>query len=279
MSRLDIGSAYTMQISFRPDGKQLAALVPAANDKIFIYDFQRQIMTRLTNTPGNDAFPVWSPDGNPDRLSRTTATGRATCYVIPADGSAPARRILASPFNDIPNTWSPDGTEILFTRVDAGGKAGDLDHAGRRERGTEAVVRLRALQLEGQYLAGRALDRLHFGFFGRSRTSMPGPLADLATRSAFRLSDGRSAAMVSRRQDHLLPSRSAHDGRPGRGRGDASGRHAPGDLRAGRDGVRRPAPRPDGDRFLANRANPQMRKHFGIRVVFDWTDQLNELEP
>jgi hypothetical protein len=36
---------------------------------------------------------------------------------------------------------------------------------------------------------------------------------------------------------------------------------------------------PDGERFLANRADPQLRKHFGIRVVFDWTEQLKSLEP
>jgi len=36
---------------------------------------------------------------------------------------------------------------------------------------------------------------------------------------------------------------------------------------------------PDGERFLANRANPQLRKHFGIRVMFDWTEPREELVP
>ena len=36
---------------------------------------------------------------------------------------------------------------------------------------------------------------------------------------------------------------------------------------------------PDGERFLANRADPHLRKHFGIRVMFGWTEQLKELQP
>lgn len=36
---------------------------------------------------------------------------------------------------------------------------------------------------------------------------------------------------------------------------------------------------PDGTRFLANRANPELRKHFGIRVVFRWADHLEALQP
>ena len=35
----------------------------------------------------------------------------------------------------------------------------------------------------------------------------------------------------------------------------------------------------DGTRFLANRANPELRKHFGIRVVFGWADHLEALQP
>ena len=33
---------------------------------------------------------------------------------------------------------------------------------------------------------------------------------------------------------------------------------------------------PDGKRFLANRANPHLRKHFGIRVVFAWAERVGQ---
>ena len=39
-------------------------MISAANDKVHIYDLERQTMTRLTNTPGNDGNPKWSPDGS-----------------------------------------------------------------------------------------------------------------------------------------------------------------------------------------------------------------------
>ena len=48
------GGCYLYGRHFNPTvytlGKQLAALVPAANDKIFVYDFARRTMIRLTNT-------------------------------------------------------------------------------------------------------------------------------------------------------------------------------------------------------------------------------------
>ena len=119
-SRADIGTAYALQLSLRPDGKQVAALVPAANDKIFIYDFTRKTMTRLTNSPGNDSFPRWSPDGT-QLLYQNDRDGSGDLYVIPSDGSAPARRISAGPFDDLPGTWTPDGLRILLSRVDAEG--------------------------------------------------------------------------------------------------------------------------------------------------------------
>ena len=78
-------------------------------------------MTRLTNTPGNDAVPIWSPDGS-QIVYENDRDGSADLYVIPADGSAAARRILASPLDEFPEVWSPDGTRIVFTRITANGK-------------------------------------------------------------------------------------------------------------------------------------------------------------
>ena len=62
--RIDFSAETYYAPSISPDGKKLAGRVIAANDKIHVFDLERQILTRLTNTPGNDDIPVVSPDGS-----------------------------------------------------------------------------------------------------------------------------------------------------------------------------------------------------------------------
>ncbi len=55
---------YLWSPRFSPDGKRLAVnVLTSGNLDIWVYELERDIMTRLTPTPGFDGFPVWSPDG------------------------------------------------------------------------------------------------------------------------------------------------------------------------------------------------------------------------
>jgi tricorn protease len=67
---------------------------------------------RLTTHPGEESFPVFSPDGSQIAFSRQTG-GNWDVYVMPANGGD-ARQVTTSPRNEYPNSWSPDGTTILF---------------------------------------------------------------------------------------------------------------------------------------------------------------------
>jgi Tol biopolymer transport system component len=71
---------------------------------------------RLTDTPGDDSSPVWSPDGR--RLAfLTTRDGNYEIYVMDADGGA-ATNLTRSPDVEYDQAWSPDGKTIAFTRGD-----------------------------------------------------------------------------------------------------------------------------------------------------------------
>jgi Tol biopolymer transport system component len=72
---------------------------------------------RLTNGPGMEAFPAWSPDGTRiafDWDGRGAASG---IYVMNPDGSG--QRLLANGDWGTP-AWSPDGSKIAFQKVGRG---------------------------------------------------------------------------------------------------------------------------------------------------------------
>ncbi|HVR27995.1 MAG TPA: protein kinase, partial [Thermoanaerobaculia bacterium] len=48
---------------FSPDGRRLAVQILGAASDCWVYDLERRTATRLTFDAGNDAVPVWSPDG------------------------------------------------------------------------------------------------------------------------------------------------------------------------------------------------------------------------
>jgi len=277
-SRVDIGSTYTMQLSFRPDGEQLAALIPAANDKIFLFDMERRIMTRLTNTPGNDAFPIWSRDGTMI-LYQNDRDGAGDLYVIPADGSAPARRILASPFDEYPEAWTPDGTRVLFTRVAAGRKAAIhiMPVDGSEEPAplfaSENYNWNPSISPDGRWLVyvsdSSGDPNVYARPFGRPgnpvRVSVSGgsqPQWSPDGQTIYYATEAGRMMAVS-----VLAGASLEVGTPR-------------EIFEVDETIFGNLPlAPDGERFLANRANPQLRKHFGIRVVFDWAEQLKGLTP
>jgi serine/threonine-protein kinase len=108
-----------------PDGKQLAVQInDNGNLSIWIYEFARNTLTRLTFAPGVSSSPVWTPDGRRVIYNRRTTTGSPSFYWKLADGSGNEEALSEKEFSDpgvAPNAASPDGKTLLFGTHNAAG--------------------------------------------------------------------------------------------------------------------------------------------------------------
>ena len=69
--------------------------------------------TNLTNAPGADVNPGWSPDGT--RLAfDSSRSGNRDVFTMNANGTGQTNRTASSLQLDADPDWSPDGTKILF---------------------------------------------------------------------------------------------------------------------------------------------------------------------
>jgi TolB protein len=82
------------------------------NNEIYTSNTDGSNITRLTNDPGNDGQPTWSPDGT--RIAFTSdRNGSSEIYIMNADGSNVVQRTFSGGCQY--PTWSPDGTKIAFS--------------------------------------------------------------------------------------------------------------------------------------------------------------------
>ena len=79
---------------------------------IYVIDVNGGPEQRLTNDQRSRS-PAWSPDGARIALARKDQVGNLDIYVMNADGSG-LTRLTTDPAEDASPSWSPDGTSIAF---------------------------------------------------------------------------------------------------------------------------------------------------------------------
>ena len=87
--------------------------VPSSQADVHAIDVDGSGERRLTDSPGLDGFPAWSPDGK--RMAFVSARDGGNCevYVMDADGSG-QRRLTRTPEDEFFLDWSPDGERIAY---------------------------------------------------------------------------------------------------------------------------------------------------------------------
>jgi serine/threonine-protein kinase len=104
---------YSGGFRFAPDGRRLAVpVLESGKIDVWIYDLDRDSMTRLTFAPGDNHSPVWTPDGK--RIA-FCSRGSGISW-IRADGAGEAQRLTEKSSSlQIPASFSPDGKWLAFT--------------------------------------------------------------------------------------------------------------------------------------------------------------------
>ena len=90
--------------------------------EIYVVNIEGSGLTNVTNNPGNDVHPRWSPDGARILFMSDRRGGDPEPFVMNADGSGQRRLTLASD-EDAVARWANDGTKILLTKKSGLGRA------------------------------------------------------------------------------------------------------------------------------------------------------------
>jgi eukaryotic-like serine/threonine-protein kinase len=97
-----------------PDGRRVALSLGVVPDtQIWLYDFNRDTLTRLTFEGAANIGALWTPDGQ--RIAYKGPSNNL--YWQPSDGSGTAELITTEKLsrNNVPASWTPDGRTLLFT--------------------------------------------------------------------------------------------------------------------------------------------------------------------
>ncbi len=104
--------AYTYP-RISPDGSQVALDVRDQENDIWIWDFGRETLRRLTFGPSTDQYPAWTPDG-PRLAFGSFRGGSANLFWKAADGTSTVERLTESENNQNPYVFSPDGKQLVY---------------------------------------------------------------------------------------------------------------------------------------------------------------------
>jgi len=98
-----------------PDGSRV--VVDAVDDQsdIWVWDFQRTLITRLTFGPAVEFYPVWTPDGR-HVVYRSLERGKIDPDIFrrTADGTGVAEPLTTNAGGGEPSSISPDGKILVF---------------------------------------------------------------------------------------------------------------------------------------------------------------------
>ncbi len=96
-----------------PDGSQVALDVRDQENDIWIWDFARETLRRLTFDPLVDSNPAWTPNGQRVAFA-SRREGNQNLFWKAADGTGTVERLTESENSQNPYVFSPDGKRLVI---------------------------------------------------------------------------------------------------------------------------------------------------------------------
>jgi Tol biopolymer transport system component len=103
-------------VRISPNGKRAAVNRRDAGNSthdVWLFEFGRDVMTRLTFDPKQDVSPVWSPDGRQIAFS-SNRSGEHQLYRKDAGGGGQEEQLTGGPNPKFVTDWSRDGKYLLY---------------------------------------------------------------------------------------------------------------------------------------------------------------------
>ncbi|MBI3403251.1 MAG: PD40 domain-containing protein [Acidobacteria bacterium] len=100
-----------------PDGQRVALDIRDQENDVWIWDFARRVLTRLTTDPSLDQFPIWTPDGRRIVFASSRA-GAPNLLWQAADGTGGVERLTTSQGVQYPWAFTPDGKSLVIRDTD-----------------------------------------------------------------------------------------------------------------------------------------------------------------
>jgi Tol biopolymer transport system component len=90
---------------------------------VWLYDWSRDVPSRLTLDPGTDQLPIWTPAGlrvtfGSDRADK----GTPNLYWQRVDGTGEAERLTVGDRRQWPGSWHPSGKFLVANVLDSSGR-------------------------------------------------------------------------------------------------------------------------------------------------------------
>jgi eukaryotic-like serine/threonine-protein kinase len=102
-----------VDLRLSPDARHVALGIRDQEQDIWIWDLERQALTRLTTGPGLDQLPVWTADGRHIVFGSVTEAGQANLFAQATSGTGTVERLTTSPNFQAPSFVVPDGTAVV----------------------------------------------------------------------------------------------------------------------------------------------------------------------
>jgi serine/threonine-protein kinase len=107
-----------------PDGRRVALDIRDQENDIWIWDLERETLTKLTSNPGADALPIWTPDGAHIVFTSSRDGLAPNLFWQRADFTGVAERLTTNPqYSENPHAFSPDGKNLIVQATVPGGSS------------------------------------------------------------------------------------------------------------------------------------------------------------